>query len=70
MHIVRNWELKAWRIYIFIILEEADLDFKSLKQALADSHANGRILCESPVMEVDALKFRNSWMKISGEKLD
>jgi deoxyribonuclease-4 len=53
-----------------LILEEADLDFKALFQALADSHAKGRIMCESPVMEVDALKFREMWMEISGESLD
>jgi hypothetical protein len=39
-------------------------------QALADSRAKGRIMCESPVMEVDALKFRDMWMEISGEKPD
>ncbi|HBG74427.1 MAG: hypothetical protein A2X25_14000 [Chloroflexi bacterium GWB2_49_20] len=53
-----------------LILEEADLDFKALMQALTDSHARGRIMCESPVMEVDALKFRDLWMEISGEKPD
>jgi hypothetical protein len=25
-------------------------------------------LCESPVLEVDALKFRDLWMEISGEQ--
>jgi hypothetical protein len=27
----------------------------------------GRIMCESPVLEVDALKFRQLWMEVSGE---
>ena len=52
-----------------LIFEEADMDFRALMQALADSHARGRIMCESPVMEVDALKFRDLWMEVSGEKL-
>jgi len=53
-----------------LILEEADMDFKALFKALMDSKAKGRIMCESPVMEVDAIKFRNMWMEISGEKPD
>jgi deoxyribonuclease-4 len=53
-----------------LIIEEADLDFKALMQALLDTHASGRIMCESPVMEVDALKLRAMWIEISGEKLD
>jgi deoxyribonuclease-4 len=53
-----------------LVLEEADLDFKALMQALLDNGAKGRIMCESPVMEVDALKFRQLWMDISGERLD
>ena len=53
-----------------LVLEEADLDFKALMRALLAAGAKGRIMCESPVMEVDALKFREMWMEISGEKLD
>ena len=51
-----------------LIFEEADLDFAALMKALYDFGARGRILCESPVMEVDALKFKDLWMEISGEK--
>ena len=51
-----------------LILEEADMDFRALFRALLDSKVRGRIMCESPVMEVDALKFRDIWMEISGEK--
>lgn len=50
-----------------LVLEETDLDFKAIFQALKDSGAGGRILCESPALEVDALKFREIWMEISGE---
>jgi deoxyribonuclease-4 len=48
-------------------LAEADLDLKSLFQALKDFSCAGRILCESPVMEEDALKMKKTWMKVSGE---
>jgi deoxyribonuclease-4 len=51
-----------------LIMEEADLDFKALFCALHDAGARGRLMCESPVLEVDALKFRELWMEISGEK--
>jgi len=50
-----------------LVLEEADLDFKTIFHALKDSGTRGRILCESPALEVDALKFRDMWMEISGE---
>ncbi len=39
-------------------------------RALHDSRAQGRILCESPVLEEDALKLRRLWMDVSGERLD
>jgi deoxyribonuclease-4 len=50
-----------------LIMEEADLDFRNLMRALKDSGAKGRIMCESPVLEVDALKFKKMWMEVSGE---
>jgi len=50
-----------------LIMEEADLDFKTLMRTLHESRAKGRIMCESPVLEVDALKFKDLWMKASGE---
>ncbi len=50
-----------------LVMEEADLDFKTLMRALHDSGGRGRILCESPVLEVDALKFKDLWMEVSGE---
>ncbi len=49
-------------------LAEADLDLKALFRALKDFGCAGRILCESPVMEEDALKMKKAWMKVSGEK--
>jgi deoxyribonuclease-4 len=49
-------------------LAEADLDLKALFRALKEFNCAGRILCESPIMEEDALKMKKAWMKISGEK--
>jgi deoxyribonuclease-4 len=52
-----------------LIMEEADLDFKNLMRALHAAGVKGRIMCESPVLEVDALKFKALWMEVSGEGL-
>lgn len=48
-------------------LEESDLDTQALLGALNDFGCRGRILCESPIMEDDALKVRALWAEISGE---
>jgi deoxyribonuclease-4 len=48
-------------------LEEADLDLKAIFQALKDYQCAGRILCESPVMEQDALIMLKTWKEVSGE---
>ena len=48
-------------------LEEADLDLKALLRALKDFGCAGRILCESPVMEEDALLMLKTWEEVSGE---
>jgi len=49
-------------------LKEADLDLKTLFRALHEHACAGRILCESPIMEEDALRMKRSWSRISGEK--
>ena len=49
-------------------LAEADLDLKALMGALHDLGCAGRILCESPIMEEDALNIKKAWLKVSGEK--
>ncbi len=49
-------------------LADADLDLKALFKALYDFGCAGRILCESPIMEEDALTMKKTWMKLSGEK--
>ena len=48
-------------------LAEADLDLKALFRALREFGCAGRILCESPIMEDDALVMKKSWRKVSGE---
>ena len=48
-------------------LAEADLDLKALFRALSEFGCAGRILCESPTMEEDALNMKKAWMKVSGE---
>ncbi len=46
---------------------ESDLKLRELFQALHTVHAGGRILCESPVMEDDALYMKKVWQEVSGE---
>lgn len=50
-------------------IEESDFGLDALFTALHEFGCAGRILCESPVMEEDAILFQKSWMKISGERL-
>ena len=45
-------------------LEESDLNLNDLFRALADFHCRGRMLCESPILEDDALMMKDRW----GEK--
>ncbi len=42
-------------------VEESDLKLEELFRALKDFNAGGRILCESPKMEEDALFMKKSW---------
>lgn len=49
-------------------LADADLDMVALFKALHEFGCAGRILCESPIMEEDALNMKKAWMKRSGEK--
>jgi len=46
-------------------LEESDLDLNALLRALKEFKCGGRILCESPVMEEDALNVKEAWSKIN-----
>ena len=50
-----------------LTMEESDFDLKALFRALHQFGCSGRILCESPIMEEDALLFQRTWTEISGE---
>jgi deoxyribonuclease-4 len=47
---------------------ESDLKLNLLFKALNEFGCAGRILCESPIMEEDALNMKKSWMKVTKEK--
>jgi deoxyribonuclease-4 len=42
-------------------IQESDFDLAALFKALADNQCAGRILCESPIMEEDALYMQQQW---------
>jgi deoxyribonuclease-4 len=44
-----------------LLLKDSDLNLDGLFKALKAFHCRGRILCESPVMEDDALYMKNLW---------
>jgi deoxyribonuclease-4 len=46
---------------------ESDLDLKGLYRSLQAFDCSGRLLCESPAMEDDALVMKNIWLEVSGE---
>ena len=48
--------------------KDADLKLKVLFNVLKDFNCAGRMLCESPAMEDDALYMKKVWKKVSGEK--
>src|ERR1041385_758475 len=47
---------------------ESDLKLNFLFKALKEFDCSGRILCESPLMEEDALNMKKAWTKVSKEK--
>lgn len=50
-----------------LMLAEADLDLEALLRALVDLGCKGRIVCESPVMEDDALVIKQTWERLSAK---
>jgi deoxyribonuclease-4 len=50
-------------------IQESDLNLKDLFRALVKFQTKGRILCESPILEEDALYMQQTWQDISGEEL-
>jgi len=47
-------------------LVQSDFDLSPLLRALADLGCGGRLLCESPVMEEDALVMKATWEHLTG----
>ena len=50
-----------------LTMDTSDFKLRELFRALHDFGCGGRIMCESPIMEEDALYFKQIWMEISGE---
>ena len=48
-----------------LIFEEADFDTEALFKALLKMDCAGRLLCESPILEEDALFLQESWGRIA-----
>jgi deoxyribonuclease-4 len=53
-----------------LALQASDLDVEALMRALIDKKCQGRILCESPIMEEDAVLCRQVWCELSGEAFE
>jgi deoxyribonuclease-4 len=47
-----------------LTLADSDLDLKALLRALRQFGCGGRMLCESPAMEEDALVMRQAWLEM------
>jgi deoxyribonuclease-4 len=48
-----------------LAFREADLNYKELLAALNEAGCSGRILCESPILEKDAVLLRNAWRRLA-----
>lgn len=51
-----------------LAVAESDFKLNLLFKALKDFECAGRLLCESPIMEEDALNMKKAWMNVSREK--
>lgn len=49
-------------------LNDSDFDLHGLFEALIDMDCAGRILCESPVLEEDAILMRDLWLELTRAK--
>jgi deoxyribonuclease-4 len=50
-----------------LALKASDLNLDAVMRALSDMHCAGRMLCESPIMEEDAVLCREAWCEVSEE---
>lgn len=51
-------------------LEESDLNLEAILRALQDFGCKGRMLCESPILEEDALKCKQVWCELTQEECE
>jgi deoxyribonuclease-4 len=51
-------------------IEESDLDLDGILQALFNLRCSGRMVCESPVLEEDAILIKNRWAKVVENQMD
>jgi len=51
-----------------LMLQEADLKYRDLLRALKDIGAAGRVMCESPDQEVDAMRLQRAYRRMVGKK--
>jgi deoxyribonuclease-4 len=51
-------------------IEESDLDLEGILRALRDKKCSGRILCESPILEEDAIHIKNKWASLRKAAMD
>lgn len=51
-----------------LIADEADLNWRAFLQACVDFDVWGRVICESPNLEEDALTFRRAYLALREEK--
>lgn len=49
-------------------LDESDLNLEAIFRALQDFSCQGRMLCESPILEEDALKCKQTWCELAPEE--
>jgi deoxyribonuclease-4 len=50
------------------MLKEADIKYRELLRALVDIGAAGRIVCESPDQELDAILLQKAYRRIARKK--
>lgn len=48
-------------------VQESGLDIQAIYKALYEFKCQGRIVCESPILEEDAVYLQNLWLEVSGE---
>jgi deoxyribonuclease-4 len=53
-----------------LVISESDFNLDALFQALIDSKAGGRILCESPMLEEDALFIQKTWQELTTKSVN